>query len=432
MNRRNAEVILKSVIAGLCGLFLAAAPRAASGQTCGSEYEIKQGDTLAQIASRTYGNASQWTIIFYANQDRLGTNASLLVPGLSIRIPCVNSSSRQERLPEIATTLAQPPVPRQGQFVLSTFVKRIEFLTADGFSPFADRSQPSGGMLTHVISAAMDKIKSQSNGQFDYGVSWVNDWSAHLNPLLATRAFDGGFPWTRPACENFAQLDQDGKYRCQRFFFSEPLYEALTLAFVKKDSSIQSATDEDLRGKTVCRPAGQSTYELDEGGKNWIKGNLFVLIRPQTVGECFRLLDTGSADAVIVTDLVGRAAIANLAMTDRVRIIERPVAIGTLHVLISKTHPQARTILYYINEALAKLREEGEYDRIVEKHLAVFWDADTGDKDKGAVAVSSPAPAPPAAKSPAEGEREASPPKGPSAVANGQAKTPAAAGEPRK
>ena len=50
-------------------------PTAGSAQTCGTDYTIREGETLAQIAARVYGNPAQWTIIFYANQDRLGTNA---------------------------------------------------------------------------------------------------------------------------------------------------------------------------------------------------------------------------------------------------------------------------------------------------------------------------------------------------------------------
>src|SRR5260370_39990138 len=64
----------------------------AAAQTCGTEYKIKEGETLAQIAARVYGNPTQWTVIFYANQDRLGTNASLLVPGLAIALPCIGGA----------------------------------------------------------------------------------------------------------------------------------------------------------------------------------------------------------------------------------------------------------------------------------------------------------------------------------------------------
>ena len=175
----------------------------AFGQTCGTEYTIKEGETLAQIAARIYGNPAQWTIIFYANQDRLGTNVSLLVPGLALRLPCIGGAQQPQALPPIATTPAQTATPSASEtaFIISSLLRRVEFLTADGFAPYTGRSLEGGGMLTQVIGAAMGLIKEDAKGRFDYGISWVNDWAAHLNPLLLTRAFDVGFPWARPDCE---------------------------------------------------------------------------------------------------------------------------------------------------------------------------------------------------------------------------------------
>src|SRR5258707_1561429 len=88
-------------------------PSATAAQTCGTEYKIKEGDTLAQIAARVYGNPTQWTVIFYANQDRLGTNASLLVPGLAIALPCIGGAPppTPPAAPEIPTPPQQAPSP---------------------------------------------------------------------------------------------------------------------------------------------------------------------------------------------------------------------------------------------------------------------------------------------------------------------------------
>jgi len=55
--------------------------------------------------------------------------------------------------------------------------------------------------------------------------------------------------------------------------------------------------------------------------------------------------------------------------------LQRPLGIGTLHLIVPKNHPQASTILYYINTSLAKLRESGEYDKIVSSHLSRYWAA---------------------------------------------------------
>jgi len=346
-------------------------------QTCGADYTIKDGESLADIASRVYGSSSQWTLIFYANQDRMGANASMLVPGLSIRIPCIGG--QQPAAPAAAPgpgPVALPAAPAADEDMeLSSVVKRIEFLTADGFTPFTDRSLPNGGLITHIVSAAMDLVKERSGGSFSYNVSWVNDWAAHLNPLLITRAFDAGFPWLKPDCSRPAELSQDAKYRCQKFFFSDPLYEVFTVLFVKSNSSLSFAKDDEVLGKTLCQAAGQSTYELDKGGRNWVKENKVVLLRPQNVEECFRLLDNGSVSAVVTADLTGKSVMAALGLGDKVKALPRPVAIGTLHLIVPKTHPHASTVLYYINTAIVKLRESGEYDRIVDSHLSRFWSA---------------------------------------------------------
>ena len=207
---------LKSLIGFLIAFatgFLGA-QTSATAQTCGSDYTIKQGESLADIAARAYGSASQWTLIFYANQDRMGANASLLVPGLNVRIPCL---AGQQPSPAPAAP-ATPPVQQSSSssgtsdaIELSSAVRRIEFLTADGLNPYTDRSLSKGGMITHIIGAAMDLIKDQSAGNFSYNISWVNDWAAHLNPLLVTRAFDVGFPWLKPDCSNVTELAPDVK-----------------------------------------------------------------------------------------------------------------------------------------------------------------------------------------------------------------------------
>ena len=82
--------------------------QAAHAQTCGGDYTIKEGESLADIAARVYGNSSQWPLIFYANQDRMGANASMLVPGLSIRVPCM---SGQPAAPAKAPSATATPTP---------------------------------------------------------------------------------------------------------------------------------------------------------------------------------------------------------------------------------------------------------------------------------------------------------------------------------
>jgi hypothetical protein len=141
-------------------------------------------------------------------------------------------------------------------------------------------------------------------------------------------------------------------------------------------------------------------------------------MRPPSVDECFRLLDNGTVDGVVEAELAGRASITALGIGGKVRMLDQPVALTTYHVLISKSHPHARTILYYVNSSLERLREKGEYDRIIERHLARFWEAQiTPNTTIGTTPASSNRRTP----------RDAQP-EGPSALAGGV--EPKSKGEP--
>src|SRR5262245_8752451 len=86
--------------------------RPVPAQTCGSDYALKEGDSLAQLAAKVYGSVAHWTVIFYANQDRLGSNASLIAPGFVIRIPCLSHQPHERRL-FVATGQEAVAAPQQ-------------------------------------------------------------------------------------------------------------------------------------------------------------------------------------------------------------------------------------------------------------------------------------------------------------------------------
>lgn len=379
-----------TLIAGCLALSFAidANSNTARAQTCGEEYVLKEGETLADIAARTYGDPRRWTIIFYANQDKIGNNVSLIVPGLKVRLPCVGGAANRSA----AAAPAQPAAPAAAPaasatndssdtIVVSSLVRRIEFLTADDYAPFTGRSLEGGGMITEVLNKAMNIVKSETGGKLDFNVSWVNDWTAHLNPLLLNRAFDVGFPWIRPDCTDAANLEPESRFRCSRFFFSEPLYEFKLQLFVAQNSPISSLDTNVIQGRTLCRPAGYAMEALDANGRNWLSQDKIVLLRPAAVDDCFRLLRDGTIDGVVINELVGLSSVNALNLKTAVRPVDAPLSLNTLHVVVSKTHPHARTMLYYINEGMRRLRDRGEYDSVVERHLLKFWNAQSNEPD---------------------------------------------------
>ncbi len=390
----KSRAVMERLFVIATAAFAIFAPSQSSAQTCGKDYVLKQGDTLADIARAVYGSASQWSIIYYANQDRLGDNTTLLVPGLAIKVPCIGAQQPKPSAPIAPTEAAlPPPTPTEsGPFQLSSMLRRIDFLTADGYAPFTGRNLPEGGLLIDLLQSSMNLIKEQAKGSFDFQISWVNDWAAHLNPLLITRALDAGIPWTKPDCSNIAALDRSSQYRCQKFFFSDPFYESVTELFVRNNSDFTFDKDEQIAGRTLCVTKGWSTYDLDKDGRNWLKDGTITLMQPQTIEECFRLLDGGTVDAVVVAELTGQAVASAMGMADRVHAANRPVNIETMHVIVAKTHPHARTLLYYVNSSLAKLKETGAYDTIIAKHLEQFWNSVGQTPSTGSLPGPAPAP----------------------------------------
>jgi nucleoid-associated protein YgaU len=61
-------------------------PRLRGGIT---QYTVQQGDRIAQVAKRFYGDPTKWRLIFEANRDQLG-NSRRLTPGTTLKIPSLH------------------------------------------------------------------------------------------------------------------------------------------------------------------------------------------------------------------------------------------------------------------------------------------------------------------------------------------------------
>lgn len=349
---------------------MAGATLPANADDCSYKYTVKESDTLASIALEAYGISSKWTLIFYANQVQFD-NKPLLDVGKELKIPCLTETASVQKEPAtVETSGDDAKVVRKVE--VSGVMSNIHLLTADDFRPFTDRKLPEKGMITDIVDTALTDLEKKSTS-VSHKVSWVNDWSAHLDPLLSRKTFDMGFPWYRPNCEEPDTLDKPARFRCDTFFFSKPVFEILVLFFTGKNSEFKFDSEADVIGKRLCRPAGYFTFDLDQNGRNWIKGEKVTLLRPKSVEECFRLLERKEVDAVALNEFTGREAVISMGIKDKIRMIEQPVSLLSLHVVVAKTHPRARTYLHYVNSSLSRLRATGAYNRIVDRHLSAFW-----------------------------------------------------------
>ncbi len=336
---------------------------ASEAATCGGVYTVKRGDSLSVISDTLYKNASMWTVIHQANIDKIGPKPNNIRVGMKLRLTCIDG------LPtglaggtEASTTTAAPITVAPGTAATR---KKITLLVADDYKPFMDRSLPNGGMVIDV----MQQVMKAANPPEGYSFIWVNDFSAHLEPLLSNALLDVGVPWLKPACSS-----NPNAYRCKNFEFSDPMFEMLILLFTNRNNPIVFNSDADIVGKNLCRPKGYYTHDLDKDGRNWVADGKITLTRPNSVKECFELLLDGKVDAVALNEFTGRAMIKEMGVKDQVKIIDtRPLSIEGLHALVHKTHPRAKELIAMINRGLRDIKVSGEYQKIIDSHMTRIW-----------------------------------------------------------
>ena len=341
----------------------------ASAETCGGIYKIKRGDTLSGIADRQYKDARKWSAIYNANVERIGESPNRVNAGMKLNLPCINGlPTGLEGGEEIANaTLVAPAVTKvvKEARVQRGPALRVRLLTAGDYAPFTDKNALNGGLITEIVDAAM----VSATGNEGYDIHWVNDWAAHLDPLLTYSMLDMGFPWFQPDCKQ-----NPDRYRCANFHFSEPMFEMLILLFTDRNRPLNFTQDSDIEGKTLCRPKGYFTHDLDKNGRNWVRDNKITLETPVAVADCFEMRTEGKVDAVALNEFTGRKAVKDLELSNRVDIVQsRPLSIEGLHVLVHKTHPDAEQMLSTINDGLGKIKSNGVYQQIIDKHMSIIW-----------------------------------------------------------
>lgn len=355
---------MAAVVVGMIGL---SAPTMTQAQDCGGSYVVQRGDSLSVIANVLYRDARKWTAIYQSNIALIGDDPERIEAGVTLNLACING------LPvgldggvdfENAVAVSAPLAVPQGS---PGNRDRINLLTGDDYAPFTDRQLPNGGLFTELVEAAM----SDANPEKGFGINWVNDWSAHFEPLLSNAFLDMSFPWIKPDCGT-----DPSTYRCANLVFSDPMFEMLVLLFTSEENPMRFTEDDDVLGKTLCRPEGFATFFFDHRGRNWLSEGKITLVTPETPSECFEMLAAGTVDGVVMNEFTGREKIRELGLQDEIDVaLGLPINIDSLHVVAHKDHPEAAELIAIVNEGLQAIRANGQYQRIVDEHMTRIWAA---------------------------------------------------------
>lgn len=350
------------VLAGALSLSLLLTPAAsANGQSstfCGRVYTVLAGDTLSQLASRAFGDTTAF-MRFYndsRNAASLGTNPNRISIGATLYLPpCPGQGS------VLAPAATNDTGHSQGH---DPFNPNIDVVTATDFAPFTDEDMEFGGMLTAVVREAFDRSPADRKAS----IVFINDWGAHLNTLLPDQKYDFAFPWYRPDCSDPSALSAAMRPRCD-LIWSSPLFSVIIGFYTLSTASNIPRDFADLRGKSLCRPAGYFTFDLEKNGL--IPGQTIKLVRPNAVADCFELLEEGEVDFVTINRFTAEKAIASAGLDGLVIPIDTIVTSQDLHLVSHKSNRAAVRLTNQFNEGLAALENSGRLSSIIRYFMTI-------------------------------------------------------------
>ena len=355
---RPLEFVSMLAVAGAwaAGGMSSATPATAQSIKCGKPYTVVAGDSLSGIAQRAYGNDASYQLVYSVNSGTVGSDPAFVQEGSVLKVPCLDkvtpSTANTAVIRQVSTTKAlPPPAPRQ-----------IRFVVGSDWAPFTNEDQAQGGMMTEVTNVAM----SIADNKPSYKIDFINDWGAHLQPLITDHAYDFSLVWLKPNCELVDKLGDGSKFRCNNLFWSQPLFEQIIGYYTRADHP-RPATHKDLFGLKVCRPAGYSTFMMEE--VDLVEPNISFKREGTTTG-CFEGLVSGKYDVVVLAAEVAEGAIAEIGARDKIKFQDQLSYVATMHAVIAKTNPHAKEYLAVLDGGVTKLKDSGEWFKIVTRHMA--------------------------------------------------------------
>ena len=222
----------------------------------------------------------------------------------------------------------------------------LKLVSGDDYAPFTGINLPGGGMLTQIVMAALA----------EQNTSATLDWLPWKRGYLYTQQgrYDGTFPYV-PAAPR--QLE---------FLYSEPVYTLEQHFYSRSGEPFEPDNLAALTGKRLCyplgwQPPGVIQKLLDQG--------LITRHTPPSLSACAKLLLLQRDDFFVADTALGKVALRDSGKPLSAFHTSRgSLPRSTLHLIVSRQHPQGSQLISRFNAGLATLRANGKYAQIIERY----------------------------------------------------------------
>ncbi len=259
-------------------------------------------------------------------------------------------------------------------------------ILAVGAPPLADEQLPDGGVVPALVSAGLGQA---APGAAESGVRWTD---LPLTPeLLKDPSVDLLLPVENADCERPNNLTHASAALCDSAIFSDPILQVVQALFTSANSAFKFDTDQSIFGRSICLSSDRDLSALNGDGRNWVAYKRVTVVRRATLLDCVAAVQANDADAFLATDLEGTYLLRRLGLTPYFALLPRPLAMSSIHVVVSRDHARGADLVAALNDGVRKLKEGDAYATIVQKHLIAAASAPVAT---GATAQRKPAPSP--------------------------------------
>ncbi|MBC3412299.1 MULTISPECIES: substrate-binding periplasmic protein [Pseudomonas] len=217
-------------------------------------------------------------------------------------------------------------------------------LVADSWPPFTDTSMPGGGLATSLVTTALNRagfdtvfeeapwaraLMGIGEGRYDV---LINAWYSDERELLGE--FSG--PYLTNRIRLLKRQGQAFSYQHQADLYPYSIA-------VVRDYAYSSAFDDDERlNKVVVR----------------------------NFSSAVRMLAAGRVDLAVEDEYVARYNLQREPpqVRDAISLVDPPLAENSLHILVSLKHPEHQQIVARFEKAIAAMKADGSYARLLRQH----------------------------------------------------------------
>ncbi len=241
-------------------------------------------------------------------------------------------------------------------FVLSPACAQILTVLHSGkWPPYSGKELPGQGLAVRLVTTALERAGYQVQVRTDSLDRILRGGKLGVYDVFAT-------PWYSEA-------------RNQYLAFSKPYLQSYIRFIKRKDRDIHFESLDDLDGLMIGVIGG---YAYDEAF-NRARG--IIRISERNLIQNLLKLVQGRIDLTLDDELVLRYEI-NRFMPNSMAELEflpKPLAVRGIHIGVSRENPQHDKIVADFDRAIAAMKKDGSYDRILEEYRAFIARPNQGE-----------------------------------------------------